>query len=471
VDARDSYFSDFNTDTIAAPATASGTGATACIRVSGRDAVAIADTIFRGRRKLADSDARKSYFGGIADGDDVIDEVMATVFRAPHSYTGEDTVEISCHGSPYIVQRIVSLLLANGCRLARAGEFTQRAFLNGKMDLSQAEAVADLIASTSAAAHRIAMSQMRGDFSGKLAGLRKQLLDFASLIELELDFADEDVVFADRAELAKLTGDITAAIRRLVDSFSTGNVIKNGVPVVIVGETNTGKSTLLNLLLHDEKAIVSDIHGTTRDFIEDCINIHGITFRFIDTAGIRETDDAVETLGIERTFRRLNEAYIVVWLADATDDNLRIRALADKILSLCKDKKLLLVFNKTDLATDKQIAEKQQFMNGEITNRLFISALHDINIDALREFFVSAVNAFNLDSQYEVTVTSLRHYEALKNALSAIENVREGLCQNLSGDLLAQDIRLCINRLGEITGEITNDEVLGNIFAKFCIGK
>ena len=341
-----------NQDTICAIATAQG-GAIGTIRVSGPNAIAITSSIFqpiRKEKKLEESKPYSLTFGHIKDGEEVVDEVLVSLFRSPHSYTGEDSTEIACHGSNYILQRVLQLLIAHGCRLAHPGEYTQRAFLNGKMDLSQAEAVADLIASSSAATHRLAMNQMRGGFSKELASLRDQLLHFTSLIELELDFSDhEELEFADRSELCELATNIEKVISRLVHSFRVGNALKQGVPVAIIGETNAGKSTLLNALLNEEKAIVSDIHGTTRDVIEDTVNLGGITFRFIDTAGIRDTDDTIESLGIERTFRKLEQAEIVLWMIDATQADTQIAELKDRILPLCYDKHLLVVLNKTDL--------------------------------------------------------------------------------------------------------------------------
>jgi tRNA modification GTPase len=457
--------------TIVALATASGTGAIACIRVSGKMAVEIVSRIFVVKKgDFGESASGKMRLGNIMDGNELIDEVLAVIFRSPNSYTGEDVVEINCHGSQYIIQKILALLIENGCRLAKPGEFTQRAFLNGKMDLSQAEAVADLIASSSAAAHKVAMSQMRGDFSKKLSELRAGLLDFVSLIELELDFAEEDVEFADRSKLSELITHISNTVNRLVESFAAGNAIKNGVPVAIVGETNTGKSTLLNLLLHDEKAIVSEIHGTTRDVIEDTIIINGILFRFIDTAGIRETQDVIETIGIERTFRKIGEASIVLWLVDTKAEDSHVEELAKKILPLTADKKLILVFNKLDCAEPYDIERKKHLLTDAIPERLFISARLKTNIDQLENALIEASNLQETGAQ-DVIITNVRHLEALKNASQAILRVENGLFQNIPTDLLTQDIRECMSYLGEITGEISTNEILGNIFEKFCIGK
>ena len=458
-------------DTVAALATAGGVGAIACVRVSGRKAVEIVSEVFTVKKgNFAESVSGKMRLGNIMDGNELIDEALAVVFRSPASYTGEDVVEINCHGSQYIAQKVLSLLIEHGCRLAKPGEFTQRAFLNGKMDLSQAEAVADLIASSSAAAHRIAISQMRGDFGKKLNELRAELLDFVSLIELELDFSEEDVEFADRSKLSGLISRISNAINRLIESFDAGNAIKNGIPVAIVGATNSGKSTLLNLLLHDEKAIVSEIHGTTRDAIEDTIIINGVQFRFIDTAGIRETQDAVETVGIERTFRKIDEARIVIWLVYVKSEKLHVEKLAEKILPRTTDKKLILVFNKLDCAEPDDVAQKSHLLTDSIPYRLFISARHKTNIDKLENAVVEAGNLPETDAQ-DVIVTNARHFEALKNARQAILRVENGLAENIPTDLLSQDIRECMRFLGEITGEISTDEIIGNVFGKFCIGK
>lgn len=460
-----------NQDTICAISTAQG-GAIGCIRVSGLKAIEITSQIFIPAtigKKLEDSKPYSLTFGRIYDGEEVIDEVLVSLFRAPHSYTGENSTEITCHGSSYILQKTLQLLIQAGCRMAQPGEYTQRAFLNGKMDLSQAEAVADLIASTSAATHRLAMSQMRGGFSQELASLRDQLLHFTSLIELELDFSDhEDLEFADRSEFYRLTDNIEKVISRLVQSFSVGNVIKNGVPVAIIGETNAGKSTLLNVLLNEERAIVSDIHGTTRDVIEDTININGITFRFIDTAGIRETNDTIESLGIERTFQKLDQAEIVLWVIDAANASSQISQLSAQILPRCEGKQLILVLNKADLIADtsdiipSDLSKDIQFIT--------LSAKKRTNINELLQMLTEAANLPTV-SQNDVIVTNMRHYEALTHALEAIQRVRQGLSENLSGDFIAQDIRECIFHLSDIVGEVTTDMVLENIFHNFCIGK
>lgn len=403
----------------------------------------------------------------------MIDEVLVSLFRAPHSYTGEDSTEITCHGSSYILQQVMQLLIKNGCRMAQPGEYTQRAFLNGKMDLSQAEAVADLIASSSAATHRLALSQMRGGFSKELTTLREKLLNFTSMIELELDFSEEDVEFADRSALRRLADEIEEVIARLANSFSVGNVIKNGVPVAIIGETNAGKSTLLNVLLNEDKAIVSDIHGTTRDVIEDTVNIGGITFRFIDTAGIRETSDTIESLGIERTFQKLDQAEIVLWMIDSADAISQLTLLSDKILPRCEHKQLILVFNKVELINETQKNElASQFSEhiGSEIESIFISAKQRLHTDELQQRLVAAAHLPTV-TQNDVIVTNVRHYEALTRALDAIHRVQEGLDANISGDFLSQDIRECIFHLSDIAGEVTNDMVLQNIFAHFCIGK
>ena len=464
-----------NQDTICAIATAQG-GAIGSIRVSGPEAITITGRIFtpaKSGKLLSEQKPYTRTFGRIYNGEEMIDEVLVSLFRAPHSYTGEDSTEITCHGSSYILQQVMQLLIKNGCRMAQPGEYTQRAFLNGKMDLSQAEAVADLIASSSAATHRLALSQMRGGFSKELTTLREKLLNFTSMIELELDFSEEDVEFADRSALRRLADEIEEVIARLANSFSVGNVIKNGVPVAIIGETNAGKSTLLNVLLNEDKAIVSDIHGTTRDVIEDTVNIGGITFRFIDTAGIRETSDTIESLGIERTFQKLDQAEIVLWMIDSADAISQLTLLSDKILPRCEHKQLILVFNKVELINETQKNElASQFSEhiGSEIESIFISAKQRLHTDELQQRLVAAAHLPTV-TQNDVIVTNVRHYEALTRALDAIHRVQEGLDANISGDFLSQDIRECIFHLSDIAGEVTNDMVLQNIFAHFCIGK
>lgn len=457
---------------VCAVSTPPGSGGIAVIRLSGEGCISLADTVFASPsgKRLEECLPNTIHFGEIRKGEETIDEVLVSLFRSPHSYTGEDTVEITCHGSVYIQQQILQLLIEKGARSALPGEFTQRAFLNGKMDLSQAEAVADLIASASAGQHRLALNQMRGGFSNELVKLRSRLLDFTSLIELELDFTEEDVEFADRSHLKQLAIHIEQIIQKLANSFSVGNAIKNGIPVAIIGETNAGKSTLLNLLVGEERAIVSDIHGTTRDVIEDTINISGIPFRFIDTAGIRETTDTIETMGIERTYQKLDQASIVLWVIDLTTPAAEIESLAMKIVPRSEDKHLVLVFNKSDLLSPQELKSKQQLLSDIPAPRLYISARQQLNTEHLQEELRKAASLPEIN-QTDVIVTNIRHYEALTHALQAIQRVINGLDTHLSGDFLSQDIRECMHYLGEITGQISNDEILGNIFANFCIGK
>ena len=457
---------------IVAVSTPSGVGAIAVIRLSGEGSILLTDKFFvpRSGKKLVDADANTVHFGRIMHKDEVLDEALVTVFRAPHSFTGEESVEISCHGSVYIQQKIVELLLAEGARLAQAGEFTRRAFRNGKFDLSQAEAVADLIASSSRTSHRVAMNQMRGGFAKKLADLRDKLLQFVSLIELELDFSEEDVEFANREKLHVLTQEIETEITKLTDSFQLGNAIKSGIPVAIIGETNAGKSTLLNLLLNEDKAIVSDIHGTTRDVIEDTVNIAGVTFRFIDTAGIRHTTDTIESLGIERTFQKIEQASIVLWMIDLTTPITQIETLAQSIIPKLENKNVVLLFNKADLLSEAELAEKTHLLPNLKADRLFISAKKQRNTEELQRLLVKLAAIPSIGEE-DVIVTNLRHYEALSNALNAIRRVKEGLETGIASDFLSQDIRECMFYLGEITGQISTDEILGNIFSKFCIGK
>lgn len=460
-----------HTDTIVAMATPAGAGAIAVIRLSGPEALSIASTLFSSvsGKKLTDQKTHTVHLGQIKDGEKIIDEVLATIFKNPNSYTGEDVVEISCHGSNYIQQEIIQLCLRNGCRMAQAGEFTLRAFLNGKMDLSQAEAVADLIASDSAASHQLAVQQMRGGFSSELKKLREELLNFASLIELELDFSEEDVEFANRDDFQKLITRITHVLKRLIDSFATGNVLKNGIPVAIVGEPNVGKSTLLNALLKDERAIVSNIAGTTRDTIEDEIVIGGISFRFIDTAGIRETTDTIEGLGIKKTFEKIEAAQVVIYLFDAEGFQVsgsKFQVEIETIKNKYPLKNLVIVANKVDKLSPEEIGNLQ----ATISNLHLLSAKANQGVDELQHKLLDFVNTGALRSN-ETIVTNSRHYDALLKALEEIIKVQEGIDANLSGDLLAIDIRQALYHFGEITGQVSNDELLGNIFANFCIGK
>lgn len=452
------------------------------IRVSGPEAISIADSIFTpvgsDKRKLQERQPYTLAFGRITDGSgNIIDEVLISIFRAPHSYTGEDSVEISCHGSSYILQKVMQLLMKNGCTPAAPGEYTQRAFLNGKMDLSQAEAVADLIASHSEASHRIAMNQMRGAFSRELAALRNQLLHLTSLMELELDFSDhEELEFADRSELLNVADKIRQTVSSLIGSFRVGNAIKNGVPVAIVGETNAGKSTLLNQLVGEERAIVSDIHGTTRDTIEDTITIGTATFRFIDTAGIRDTTDTIESIGIERTMQKISQAEIVLLLIDSTQASQQYALLAPKVLPLCKGKSLIIAYNKADIAGDTKppyVADltSPEYVDLSSVDEILISAKTGQGIDTLRHLLCTLA-AVDSDSSSGVIVSNLRHLSALNTALADIERVLDGLASGLPSDLISQDLRSCLYALGEITGgEIQTDEVLGNIFSHFCVGK
>lgn len=474
-------------DSIVALATPSGAGAIAIIRISGETAIAIADLVFRSVKGkiLLQQKTHTLHLGHIVDGEKTLDEVLVSVFKGPNSYTGENTIEISCHGSTYIQQQIIQLLLRNGCRMADAGEFTLRAFLNGKLDLSQAEAVADLIASDNEAAHQIAMQQMRGGFSNEIARLREELLNFASLIELELDFAEEDVEFADRTEFTALLERIERVLKRLIDSFAVGNVIKNGIPVAIVGEPNVGKSTLMNALLNEERAIVSEIAGTTRDTIEDELVIGGIGFRFIDTAGIRDTTDVVESMGIRKTFEKIEQAQVVVYLVDgyqlSVDGQIKnLPTAIGKIRNQFPLKPLVIVANKSDrinesdrtllIETLSSIARQPATDNRQPTTFLLLSAKQSIGVDDLKNQLLSYVNTGALRNN-ETIVTNTRHYDSLLKALDEIQKVKYGMQSNLSSDLLAIDIKEALYHFGMITGQVTNDELLGNIFANFCIGK
>ena len=460
-----------NDDCIIALATASGSGAIAIIRISGEEAITICDSHFKSvsHKKLASQKTHTIHLGHIIKNEKALDEVLVSVFKNPKSYTGENVVEISCHGSSFIQQEIIQLFLRAGCRIASPGEFTLRAFLNGKLDLSQAEAVADLIASDNEASHQVAMQQMRGGFSNEIKALRDELLNFASLIELELDFAEEDVEFANRDQFKDLINRITKVLKHLIDSFAIGNVIKNGIPVAIVGEPNVGKSTLLNALLNEDKAIVSDIAGTTRDAIEDELNIGGIGFRFIDTAGIRDTKDIVESIGIKKTFEKIDQSQVVIYLFDGfnSQDNLeQVKIEIEKIKNKNPLKPLLIIANKIDKLDDIQLAK----LTTEIKNINLLSAKTGFGVDSLKDKLLNFVNTGALRNN-ETIVTNSRHYDSLLKALEEIQKVQQGMDSNLSGDLLAIDIRQALYHFGEITGEITNDDLLGNIFANFCIGK
>ena len=467
-----------NQDTICAISTPPGNGAIAVIRLSGDKAIQITDKIFHpgDKKKLAEQPANTLHYGTIKDKDKLVDEVVVSLFHSPNSYTGEDVVEISCHGATYIQQLLLQLLINHGTRLAKPGEFTMRAFLNGKMDLSQAEGVADLIASSSAASHRIALKQMRGGFSEEIKNLRNKLLDFISLIELELDFSEEDVEFADRKELKILISRIYSIIHSLSESFSLGNVIKNGVPVAIVGKPNVGKSTLLNALLSEEKAIVSEIEGTTRDAIEDTVNIEGNIFRFIDTAGLRETSDFIENLGIRKTYQKIGQSKIVLLLVDASDEIDIIYKSYKHILKQTSDddKDIIVVVNKADLLDKEKLQNK--FNTSEFSflrkkdSRVIISAKDQKIVHKLAKKLVQTIKP-ETHGVNDIIITNIRHYEALVNTGEALLRVKKGMKQNISNDLLAQDIREALHYLGEITGEITTDEILGNIFKNFCIGK
>ena len=466
-------------DSIVALATPSGAGAISIIRVSGPDAILIGASVFKSikNKDLTLQKTHTLHLGHIIDGGKTLDEVLVSIFKGTNSYTGENTIEISCHGSTYIQQQIIQLLLRKGCRMANAGEFTLRAFLNGKLDLSQAEAVADLISSDNEASHQIAMQQMRGGFSNEIAKLREELLNFASLIELELDFAEEDVEFADRTQFHELLNRIEFVLKRLIDSFAVGNVIKNGIPVAIVGEPNVGKSTLLNALLNEERAIVSDIAGTTRDTIEDELVIGGVGFRFIDTAGIRETKDVVESIGIQKTFEKIEQAQVVLYLVDGLELMLD-GALETLVVALNKtqnqypQKTILTIINKKDLISKEIIVniEKKLATNNQQPTTIFISAKNKEGIDELKNTLLSFVNTGALRNN-ETIVTNTRHYDSLLKALDEIQKVKFGLESNLSSDLMALDIKEALYHFGLITGQVTNDELLGNIFANFCIGK
>ena len=471
---------DYLNTNICALSTPQGSGAIGIIRVSGPESIEIVDKIFVpvGKQRLVDTPGYKMKFGSIYRGEKLLDEAMVAVFRAPHSYTGENSVEIYCHGSSYILQQVIITLLENGVKMAEPGEFSKRAFLNGKLDLAQAEAVADLISSETSAAHQVALQQMKGGFSNELKQMRNSLLDLVSMMELELDFSEEDVEFADRSELNRLLAEVTEKIGNLIESFTLGNVIKNGVPVAIIGATNTGKSTLLNTLLGEEKAIVSNIHGTTRDVIEDTINLGGITFRFIDTAGIRETQETIEIIGIERTYKKLQQASIVVMVLDATRPEYfesSLRNLSNRINN--ERQKLVILLNKADKADETVIADQITEIKSVCQELLYpiavlpISAKQKLGITELKELLINTQSQNTTLASNATLVTNVRHYQALMDAQVALYRVEDGLASGTPTDLVAQDIREALYHLGSIVGEINTEEVLGNIFSRFCIGK
>jgi len=460
-----------NKDTIVALATPHGTGAIAVLRLSGKDAIAIVEKIFTNKKgvkkNLSLKQANTIHYGIICDDKIVIDEVLVSLFKAPHSYTGEDIIEVSCHGSQFIQQQLLQLFIKHGARIAQPGEFTLRAFLNGKFDLSQAEAVADLIASNSNISHQVAISQMRGGFSSKIKVLRENLVNFASLIELELDFSEEDVEFADRTELRNLIISIQRIIERLIDSFEVGNVIKNGIPVAIVGKPNAGKSTLLNVLLNEDKAIVSEIPGTTRDTIEDEMSIGGVLFRFIDTAGLRDTSDLIEQIGVKKSLQAMQNSAIVIYLFDAHELSSRdVKLEIEKLQEHIGNSQLLIVCNKID--TEDLSDLQKEF--AELDNLIYISAKEHLYIEDLKCKLLALFDSRTVNTT-ETVVTNARHIDALRKANTALYRVLEGLSKNLAGDFLSIDIRDALDALGTITGQVTNDELLTNIFSKFCIGK
>ncbi len=471
---------DYLNTNICALSTPQGSGAIGIIRVSGPDSIEIVDKIFVpvGKQRLVDTPGYKMKFGSIYRGEKLLDEAMVAVFRAPHSYTGENSVEIYCHGSSYILQQVIITLLENGIKMAEPGEFSKRAFLNGKLDLAQAEAVADLISSETSAAHQVALQQMKGGFSNELKQMRNSLLDLVSMMELELDFSEEDVEFADRSELNRLLAEVTEKIGNLIESFTLGNVIKNGVPVAIIGATNTGKSTLLNTLLGEEKAIVSNIHGTTRDVIEDTINLGGITFRFIDTAGIRETQETIEIIGIERTYKKLQQASIVIMVLDATRPEYfesSLRNLSNRINN--ERQKLVILLNKSDKADETVIADQITEIKSVCQELLYpiavlpISAKQKLGITELKELLINIQSQNTTLASNATLVTNVRHYQALMDAQVALYRVEDGLAGGIPTDLVAQDTREALYHLGSIIGEINTEEILGNIFGRFCIGK
>ena len=451
-----------HTDTIVALATPPGVGAIAIIRLSGDKSVSIVNSCFSGK-DLSGQKSHTVHFGNLMDEEEIIDEVLVTLFRNPHSFTKEDSIEISCHGSQYIINRIIQLMVKKGVRLAGPGEFTQRAYINGRFDLAQAEAVADLIASENESAHAAALNQMRGGISNEIKNLREKLVHFASMIELELDFSEEDVEFASREELKKLIKGLDKVLVKLIDSFQLGNVIKNGVPVVIVGKPNAGKSTLLNALLEEEKAIVSDIAGTTRDIIEDELNIKGVKFRFIDTAGLRETKDQIEAIGVERAEKKMDEASLIIYLFDLNSESIEVILKTEQQL-LEKEKPYILIGNKFDLANN----EYEELKANE--NYLHISAKKQEGVEELKDRIWTKSQMDNFKTG-DVVVTNARHYQSLVNTQNSLHDVVRGIDNQISNDFLAQDIRHALHHLGEITGEITTDDLLANIFSKFCIGK
>lgn len=463
----------FNNDTICALSTPAGIAALALIRLSGPDTFNICNQVFHSAHKdfnVSKCQSHTIHYGTIIDSDDIIDEVLLHIFHADHSYTGEPSVEITCHGSVYIQQKIIELLISKGARLANPGEYTLRAFLNKRFDLSQAEAVADIIASNSKVSHKLAMSQLRGGFSDKIKDLRKQLIDFASLIELELDFSEEFVEFADRTKLLQLISNLKSQISNLINSFKLGNVLKHGIPVAIIGKPNVGKSTLLNALLNEEKAIVSDIPGTTRDAIEDIITIDGIAFRFIDTAGLRDTSDMLESFGIDKTYQKISQASIILYVLDVNDVSVKsVSEAIDELKQKLPDKnntKIIVIANKTDLLA----STPKGFKNLVELETVFVSAKRKENIKLITESLVNSVKIGITENDNSV-VSNLRHYEALSKAMSSLENVETGINNAISTELIAVDINQALYHLGEITGDVTSDEILGNIFANFCIGK
>ena len=460
--------------TICAISTSPGMGPVAMIRLSGKKAIEIADLFFHFKtknKKLADQPANTIHVGIFSEGSEIIDQVVVLLFHAPHSFTGEDIVEINCHGSVYIQQRILQVLISGGARMALPGEFSKRAFLNGKMDLSQAEAVADLISSSTKASQQVAMHQMRGGFSSEISDLRKQLVEFISLIELELDFSDEDIEFADRKELTDLINHIYKVLLRLKNSYQLGNVIKNGIPSIIIGETNVGKSTLLNVLVNENRAMVSNIHGTTRDVIEDVVNIQGTAFRFFDTAGLRKTTDQIENMGIERTYETLKKATIVILIVDTTNSFPIIEERIQKIRKkLQPGQHLIITANKVDIGKEETIKELKDFPLQTGEKKIFISAKSHLHTDELVQLMINTVDLEKASGE-DTIITNARHYEAVSHAADSIQRVKEGMIQKISGEFLSQDIRECINYLGEITGDITSEDILGSIFKHFCIGK